>query len=303
MEKINIAELLKNCPKGMELDCTMYDKVTLLHVDDKADIVFPIRVLREDGNSITLTKYGQFTDADFAKCVIFPKGKTTWEGFVPPVEFKAGDVLYTVTGEGEYRLCIVDCIIGDTLYTKASCSCNGHFLCTCEEQFNIEELVVMRFATKEEKQILFDAIKDIGYKWNAETKTLEKFIDPKFKVGDNIRIKGESVIYVVREVRENLYILDTKDISLPFKIQYQDKWELVPNKFDINTLVPFESKVLVREYKTEVWEPKFYGFFNQHNKRFYTTSSGTWLMCIPYNEDTKHLTGTTDDCDDFYKSW
>ena len=28
MEKINIAELLKDCPKGMELDCTMLDDVT-----------------------------------------------------------------------------------------------------------------------------------------------------------------------------------------------------------------------------------------------------------------------------------
>lgn len=89
--KINIAELLKGCPAGMELDCTMYSKVTLLSVDDKEGIIFPIRVLREDGNSITLTKYGQFTDADFAKCVIYPKGKTTWEGFVPPCEFKVGD--------------------------------------------------------------------------------------------------------------------------------------------------------------------------------------------------------------------
>ncbi len=25
MEEINIAEILKNCPAGMELDCTMYE--------------------------------------------------------------------------------------------------------------------------------------------------------------------------------------------------------------------------------------------------------------------------------------
>ena len=27
MEKINVAELLKDCPRGMELDCTMYEDV------------------------------------------------------------------------------------------------------------------------------------------------------------------------------------------------------------------------------------------------------------------------------------
>ena len=87
MEKINIAKLLKDCPKGMELDCTMYNRVTLLDVDKK-DVLFPIRVLRPDGRPITLTKYGQYMDGDFAKCVIFPKGKTTWKGFVPPCKFK-----------------------------------------------------------------------------------------------------------------------------------------------------------------------------------------------------------------------
>ena len=47
MEKINLVELLKDCPKGMELDCTMYNKVTLLNVNIE-DTCFPIRVKRED---------------------------------------------------------------------------------------------------------------------------------------------------------------------------------------------------------------------------------------------------------------
>ena len=36
-------------------------------------------------------------------------------------------------------------------------------------------------ATEEEKQKLFKAIKDNGYEWNPETKTLEKLIEPKFR--------------------------------------------------------------------------------------------------------------------------
>ena len=26
-------------------------------------------------------------------------------------------------------------------------------------------------------------------------------------------------------------------------------------------------------------------------------------MCIPYNDETKHLIGTTNDCPDYYKWW
>ena len=48
-------------------------------------------------------------------------------------------------------------------------------------------VAVKRLATEEEKQKLYDAIKANGYKWNAGTKTLEKLVEPKFKVGDVIQ--------------------------------------------------------------------------------------------------------------------
>ena len=59
-----------------------------------------------------------------------------------------------------------------------------------------------RFATEEEKQKLFKAIKDNGYKWNAETKTLEKLVKPKFdpktlKPFDKVLIRRSSENYNV----------------------------------------------------------------------------------------------------------
>ena len=88
MEKINVAELLKDCPSGMELDCTIFDGVVFHDVVDRH---FPIRVRREQGGLIELTANGCIKDKIDAKCVIFPKGKTTWEGFVPPCKFKVED--------------------------------------------------------------------------------------------------------------------------------------------------------------------------------------------------------------------
>lgn len=87
MEKINIAELLKDCPKGMELDCLLFDNAILTKVAN-SDLNYPICIDSECGYSTWLTKYGQYVDIDDAKCVIFPKGKTTWEGFVPPIPNK-----------------------------------------------------------------------------------------------------------------------------------------------------------------------------------------------------------------------
>ena len=44
--KINIAELLKDCPRGMELDCTVYDNIIF---DSVVNWVYPIRVKTKDG--------------------------------------------------------------------------------------------------------------------------------------------------------------------------------------------------------------------------------------------------------------
>ena len=39
-ERINIAELLKECPKGMELDCTSYDNVSFDKISDDKKMFF-----------------------------------------------------------------------------------------------------------------------------------------------------------------------------------------------------------------------------------------------------------------------
>ena len=88
MERINIAELLKDCTEGMDLDCSIYDNVTLVQVQE--DSAYPIKIETPDGR-IILTKYGGVSYNKLSKCVIFPKGKTTWDGFVPPCQFKDGD--------------------------------------------------------------------------------------------------------------------------------------------------------------------------------------------------------------------
>lgn len=36
--KINVAEILKNCPQGMELDCAMYEDVKFMEVDTESDV-------------------------------------------------------------------------------------------------------------------------------------------------------------------------------------------------------------------------------------------------------------------------
>ena len=88
MEKINVAELLKDCPTGMELDSPVWDNIEFDKIDGDNIVIFR----KYGGFRVHLSRYGAMSDND-GKCIIFPKGKTTWEGFVTPCKFKDGDIL------------------------------------------------------------------------------------------------------------------------------------------------------------------------------------------------------------------
>lgn len=312
MEKINIAELLKNCSPDMELDCTIYDNVYFDQIYDDDSYLYPIGCYTiVDGikTSIGFTKFGTFNTHINAKCVIFPKGKTTWEGFVPPCKFKDGDILYINCSGDEctYEHNKYIFILKEISDNKIYCYCYIDEV-NKYKKFGISWLsdttYTPRFATEEEKQKLFDAIKENGYKWNADTKTLEKIVEPKFKVGDKIT-NGNISITIDYMDNECYYDMGRNNITRLF-IKYQDDWKLVPNKFDINTLVPFESRVLVRHNKDNKWCGSFFSHidkdFHSHCYKFVTTAGKSYPMMIPY-ENNEHLIGKDKDCDEFYKTW
>lgn len=196
MERIDVSKLLKECPSGMELDSTMYENIVFDKIieDDKN---FPIRVIRtEDGLRVSLTKYGQYSDIDSAKCIIFPKGKTTWEGFHRP--FKDGDIIYVCDEYSDATLTYVAIL--------KQIEKGGQIISHCfynyeEDFFNgtndfLYDGYNTRFATEEEKEELFKVIKDNGYEWNPESKTLEKLTESKEDTDDRIVMSG---IYFDRE--------------------------------------------------------------------------------------------------------
>ena len=176
VEKINVAKLLRDCPQGMELDCVMYEDVYFDYVD-KLNIIHCY--IKNEGfrTSITFNQHGTPNGDIKSKCVIFPKGKTTWEGFKR--SFKGGDIIYNRL---QKRICIYqEHLKWKGVGTIAWCRYNEyHQSFELLEEVLVIDLKDYRLACETEKQKLFDAIKANGYKWNPVTKTLE----PKFKNGD-----------------------------------------------------------------------------------------------------------------------
>ena len=69
------------------------------------------------------------------------------------------------------------------------------------------------------------------------------------------------------------------------------------DRFDPNTLKPFD-KVLVRI--SNLWRVNF---FSNKEDDAYRCIDYSFKYCIPYNDDTKHLVGTTDEAPDYYRYW
>ena len=76
-------------------------------------------------------------------------------------------------------------------------------------------------------------------------------------------------------------------------------------KFNPKTLKPFD-KVLVK-YRLDCdfdWECDLFSHIDNKDDEFPCHCVGTnYRYCIPYNNETKHLVGTTNDCPDYYKWW
>ena len=72
-------------------------------------------------------------------------------------------------------------------------------------------------------------------------------------------------------------------------------------RFDPKTLKPFD-KVLVRVNNYTDWFATFFSHIDYYSKE---AECGCFIYekCIPYNEETKHLVGKTDDCPEYYKWW
>lgn len=293
MEKINIAEILKDCPEGMELDCTLYEKPVKLMWVSPTTYLYPINI-QTPGGRISLTEYGCYTTNEHAKCVIFPKGKTTWEEGLG--SFKDGDILVS-----NFNSIFIFKEPEPIFYYGCYCALtiDNYIIKNNSEQFCTKD--GCRFATDGEKKKLFDALQAEGYYWNSTTKILEKLIKPKFKVGDRIVKKnGICAPILITGIGDKVYHSKTKSSVGILSISEQDEWELVPGKFDIITLKPFD-KVLVRDKVGDVWHIQLFEKYEITDNYPYVCMgyNNRFNQCIPY-EGNEHLLGTIENCSEYY---
>ena len=115
----------------------------------------------------------------------------------------------------------------------------------------------------------------------------------------------DSIIYIAKDGK----LISTRDgecTLFPSKDQrdwskFERFWDKPKvEKFDPKTLKPFD-KVLVRDEDC-YWTADLFSHIDNSIGKV-CSSVFLWKQCVPYNDETKHLVGTSDNCPEYYKWW
>ena len=314
-EKIKIAEILKDKKEGIRLYSPIFGECTFCYV-------------REDTNDICVKKHNgviEYFNSEglyftLGEVMLFPsKSMRDWEKF----SWNRGDVLVNSRGlkilfdrwaNGNYT----------SFYAKTINLVEDGFLDT-----NLHTLA----SEKEAKSFIKCIEERFGGKLNLQTLEIQK--QPEFKDGDILLYKSAkftffSSIFILDTNRMSSYVRfsigkGSIDYDVPVYNHYTDRfryateeekqqlfdalskegkaWDAVKKEVvDLKPKVEFKpfDKVLCRNSKDDTWEADFFARLTR--KEIDYTQSGKylcvgdlWMYCIPYNEETEHLLGTTDE--------
>ena len=111
-------------------------------------------------------------------------------------------------------------------------------------------------------------------------------------------IPDDNSEYVYAFTKDGNYEIDDLSIHDLFFAPEKDKEQ----RFNPNTLKPYD-KVLVRDCYSGNWVCDLFSHIgNKDTYPFYCVSN-YYRWCIPYNDDTKHLIGTSESPSEYYRYW
>ena len=321
-EKINIAEILKDKPKGTKLYSPIFGN---LRYEDLVPDLGEFTVVTSDNTSAkhSFRSDGRYNRHGEPLMLLPSKEMRDWRKFA----WKKGDVLVT---EDDSTKVIFVCFEDDTYLTF-----KGKY---CLQETNIDETFIVdtkknltecfSLPAKNIAQIYIHNIEDrIGGILNMETLEIEN-AHPEFKDGD-IVVYGKSVaicrkiykhtlsFYVSLNEMFGLLFADEVESSEEYRFATEEEkqqlfdalekegkaWDAEKKLIvDLKPKCEFKpfDKVLCRNSKDDTWEADFFARLTR--KEIDYTQSGKylcvgdlWMYCIPYNEETAHLLGTTDE--------
>lgn len=311
--KLNIAEILKNKPKGTKLYSPLFGDVYLLGVDNNI-----IRIKYHE-EIVIFFGDGRYYNYPESEPLLLPsKEMHDWSKFA----WKKGDVLVSMEGS-------------KILFDKWASEDYTKFLGKIKVLGNSHcyDTAYYTLASKKEALEFIKSVEEINNgKLNLETLEIEK--QPEFKDGDIVVYKCEiedvpDVIFIFRGIDQltpyySYYASLDSDGFLSYKLGafgiYNRELRLATEEekqqlFDAlakngktwdamkeqivdskpkAVFKPFD-KVLVRDRKSDYWRANLFSHIDKNGCHYCVWAS--WHYCIPY-EGNEHLLGTTDNVED-----
>lgn len=172
--KMNILEILKKCPIGTKLYSSICGECELHNVLDNTFSVI-------SGKTIFVFLHDGRYKAEGEVCIFPSKKNRDWNKFQMSNAYKNGDIIHIITKNKNEYITIFKNIKNDDLCSHAMLAIKtSEFYKTIYT--DICHIKEHKLATKKEKERLFEQIENNGYKWNSQTKTLEKLIEDKFDI-------------------------------------------------------------------------------------------------------------------------
>lgn len=193
---MNIAKILKTCPKGTKLWSPVCGDCTLLEVTCNES--YPIVVDIENDHSVTFTAEGRYLSRyKGGECLLFPsKENRDWTEFSLRI-YKPGDFVYFKTLYD--WICIFKeraAINGNTwIRTFLSYAPEGQEIYGLDSSQNVlcpeEGVMYSRFATEQEKAEVLEALAKKGYAWDAKNLEVVKKAY-EFKPYDRVLVRDRN---------------------------------------------------------------------------------------------------------------
>ena len=157
------------------------------------------------------------------------------------------------------------------------------------ENLNLVEILKDRPKGTKLYSTVFGEVKFMGIKENAPYPIIVKVNNENF---ESFTADGRIIVY-----------FDGECTLFPSKDQRDwSKFNPKKPKFDPKTLQPY-MKVLVCNCDGDIWRCSiFLHIYGKDNLPSVCNGIG-YKYCIPYNDDTKHLVGTTEEAPEFYRYW
>ena len=320
-ENINVAEILKDKPQGTKLYDWLHNIDVELDTISTTDTETVVWCTNETDNNTTChrgySEFGTVRGYPDGLQILFPsKDMRDWSKFT----WKRGNVLISDCG----FVCIFKEWASDD-YTRF----NG---CYFDGMPNAETAKYSKLDNNTAYGYIRELEKRCGGVLNLKTLKIEK---PEFKDGDIAFADygNRQDVFIVSDKTDcsegysSFISLDLSSLTLSmgyrtcfFKkdlcklrlatdsekkqlfsaLEKEGKVWDAEKKMIVNLkpkveLKPFDN-VLVRHQKTEEWRANIFSHTDKTDEYLdYVCVNGRWEFCIPYNEETAHLLGTTDD--------